>query len=489
VLRLLVVLSVFIALLVAILGSESPFLAHPSTTAAPTVVRVQAAATLAPRVVAVKPTPFRETVVLAEDDFSSPSQDAWSSAPKGGDYALEGPANDFAEQSGVGTIRTPSGEERGATLSDVYARDIDLRVRVQSDRAAEGGNQFIFITLRELGGATNYRARVRFDTAGSVWLQFARTTGGATELLGTDTRLADLAYTPAASLWVRAVAVGGQTTTLGLKAWPDGQSEPDSWQYVATDADQRLSKSGAAGLNTYVSAQATNAPVTFGFSDLRITSASEDQVEVAQSFVALPTPAPAAALVPVPTTVEVPVPVSAPTPIPTPVPTPEPRTGAEVLQALEPELGAAWGHDTDRTLTLLQAFLAQFPNDQAGQEKLYAALLAKAQDLQSTGDTDQARADLEQARQLLPTRGEAGAQLARIAPTPGPAETDDPQPAARVVAVPPPAPGPAARVAPAPAPRVSASVRAPAPPAPASVVQRSAPTPTKVPFVAPAARP
>jgi hypothetical protein len=298
---------------------------------------------------------------------------------------------------------------------------------------------------------------------------------GQTELLGTETRVAGFTPTPTDSLWVRAVAVGDQPTTLRLKAWPQGQTEPDSWQYVATDTEQRLASSGTVALRAYVSAQATNAPVTFGFSELRITRASEDLNELAPGFVALPTQIPA------------PAPAIAVTPVPTPVPpTPAPESAGDALQALEPELSAAWGHDTERTVTLLESFVTRFPNDQSSQEKLYAALLARAQDVASAGDADQAKSLLEQARALLPARGEAGVQLARLAPTP---ETVDPQPETRVVA-PPPAPAPVVRAAPAvsaPA-RASTNVRAPAPAPPAApIVRPVAPTPTKVPFVIPAA--
>jgi hypothetical protein len=188
-------------------------------------------------------------------------------------------------------------------------------------------------------------------------------------------------------------------------------------------------------------------------------------------------------LAPVPTPAAIPtvvLPVATPTPIvPTPAPT---STDAQVWQALQPQLDAAWGSDTPRTVAILDEFLARFPDYEAAREKLYAALVASGRDLVDGGDSDQAVDPLERARLLFPTRGEAVDELTSLTPTPEPA-------AARPVQ---PAPAPAARpasggaVASAPPP-VPARPPAPAPPTPAPppVVQVAAPTPTKVPFAPP----
>jgi len=68
-------------------------------------------------------------------------------------------------------------------------------------------------------------------------------------------------------------------------------------------------------------------------------------------------------------------------------------------------------------VALLDAYLAQFPDDQTAREKMYAALLARADDQARAGQTDAAVVDLTRAQKLLPERGEAGAALARLTPT------------------------------------------------------------------------
>lgn len=156
-------------------------------------------------------------------------------------------------------------------------------------------------------------------------------------------------------------------------------------------------------------------------------------------------------------------------------------TAAQVWQGLLPQLDAVWGKDTPKTVQLLQDYLTQFPEDATARDKLYAALVARAEDLAAGGQADAAASDLAQAQQLLPNRLEARAALLRLTPTPTPqsqAETAAPRSAAprpqTIVRQPTPVPPPVQR-APAVIPAAPA-----APP-----VVRTAPTPTKVPFVAP----
>ena len=110
--------------------------------------------------------------------------------------------------------------------------------------------------------------------------------------------------------------------------------------------------------------------------------------------------------------------VVAPTPTVAPPPTATSLpSAAATWDLVRPQLDRAWGLDTPGTVTLLDAYLAQFPDDQTAREKMYAALLARADDQARAGQTDAAVVDLTRAQKLLPERGEAGAALARLTPT------------------------------------------------------------------------
>jgi hypothetical protein len=121
------------------------------------------------------------------------------------------------------------------------------------------------------------------------------------------------------------------------------------------------------------------------------------------------------------------------TPFATPASTPiatvadEPSVDDAAWQAMRPSLDAVWGTDTPATLRLLQAFHARFPEFQPANEKLYAALVATAQDLAQRGASDDVEVELSLAIALLPERGEARAELLALNATPTLAAAADQQ--------------------------------------------------------------
>ena len=87
---------------------------------------------------------------------------------------------------------------------------------------------------------------------------------------------------------------------------------------------------------------------------------------------------------------------------------------------------AAWGHDDDAVLRELEAVYALDPGYRDVVEKLYAALIARADRQASAGDLDGARATLARAVKLAPERPEASDALAALDPTPVPSASGGP---------------------------------------------------------------
>lgn len=185
---------------------------------------------------------------------------------------------------------------------------------------------------------------------------------------------------------------------------------------------------------------------------------------------------------------------------------PEERWTSTLAQA-----EAAWGAHWPKAVAALETFRVDFPDHSGAKEKLYAALLAYGQDLLQSDRVREGSVVLERARILLPQRDEATSALLALTPvtvpkaSPEPIVAEAPTPAdelslalAQPVMAPTPrpaatrAPRPAAALAGAPAP-----TKAPfAPPIVAAVptatkapfdppVQALAATPTKVPFATP----
>ncbi len=88
----------------------------------------------------------------------------------------------------------------------------------------------------------------------------ARVVAGAETVLAT-TPVSGLTYTPGAVLHVRIQVTGSGTTTVRIKAWV-GATEPATWQVVGTDTTAALQVAGGVGIRGYLSATATNGPVS-----------------------------------------------------------------------------------------------------------------------------------------------------------------------------------------------------------------------------------
>ncbi len=95
-----------------------------------------------------------------------------------------------------------------------------------------------------------------------------RTSRGWTD--GVETTLATVAgpnLPTGAYLHLRLRAFGTGTTTLQGKVWLDGATEPVNPTLTITDTTAALQNPGTAGLYTFLSSSATNAPVVASYDD------------------------------------------------------------------------------------------------------------------------------------------------------------------------------------------------------------------------------
>ena len=71
-------------------------------------------------------------------------------------------------------------------------------------------------------------------------------------------------------LHLRLRAFGTGTTTLQGKVWLDGATEPTVPTLTITDTTAALQNPGTAGLYTFLSSSATNAPVVASYDDFSV---------------------------------------------------------------------------------------------------------------------------------------------------------------------------------------------------------------------------
>jgi len=198
---------------------------------------------------------------LARDAFGRTTTNGLGSAETGGAWTTSGTASRFAVSGGTGNITATAGSTMTATLNSVSSTDTEVQVTASIPAAVTGGSHYISVIGRRVGG-DDYRARMVINTAGAVNLQLQRS--GTTLSAGTVT---GLTYQPGDQLRVRLQVTGTSPTTIRVKVWKVGTTEPISWRLETTDNQSALQVKGGIGIGAYLNASAS-APIVTRFDDL-----------------------------------------------------------------------------------------------------------------------------------------------------------------------------------------------------------------------------
>jgi hypothetical protein len=211
--------------------------------------------------------------VYASDLFARNLLNNWGSALTGGLYTLQGTAADYDVNGTLGTIVLGAAStNRSAVLASVAQRDVELSFRFTTDKAATGGSQFVYGILRRINSTNEYRAIVRLAPGGGVFIQASNVVNGTETSIGTEVRVTGLVAAPNQFIRVRVQSSGANPTTIRMRAWADGTTEPTTWQYTATNSAAALQVAGALGLRAYLGSATTNAPILVTFDDLLATN-------------------------------------------------------------------------------------------------------------------------------------------------------------------------------------------------------------------------
>jgi glucose/arabinose dehydrogenase len=206
----------------------------------------------AARTVTITPpaaTPF------AADDFTRTVSGGWGTATTGGAWTVAGAPASLSVSGGAGVMSLTAGATRAATLPTVPRAAADIRVDFSLAAVPTGTGAYATVVARQVGTA-RYLASAWVRPTGAVVLVLQQ---GST-VLGTAA-VQGLAVAPNARVSLRVQATGASPTTVRLKAWAAGQSEPAAWGVTATDATAALQTSGSVGLQGYLSSGATSGSV------------------------------------------------------------------------------------------------------------------------------------------------------------------------------------------------------------------------------------
>ena len=196
----------------------------------------------------------------AQDAFERTLASGWGSADVGGAWTTSSASSSFSVGGGVGQIHMAGGRGPSIYLNSVSSTTTEVSVNVGIDKVATGGG----VTASVIGRSTSsgdYRAQLKFLSNGSVTASLVRmTSAGTASTLAAESVVSGLTYAVGDSLTARLQVSGVSPTTLNLKVWKTGTSEPSAWIKTATDATAGFQAVGRIGLFSYLSGSATNPP-------------------------------------------------------------------------------------------------------------------------------------------------------------------------------------------------------------------------------------
>jgi PKD repeat protein len=203
---------------------------------------------------------------FARDDFTRTVTGGWGTATQGGAWSA---VSGGSVSDGSGAISLGLGVDRTVQLPNATAASTDLRTTIWVDKVLTGPVYLSFLG-RRVAGAGDYRANIKLTAAGQVQPSIARMQANNVEVtpaLAAATTISGLTLALGDRLNVRMQVVGSSPTTIMVKAWKAGTTEPATWARTASDSFAGLQVAGSTGFRCYLSSSSTNAPVTVRVDD------------------------------------------------------------------------------------------------------------------------------------------------------------------------------------------------------------------------------
>lgn len=198
----------------------------------------------------------------AQDTFSRTTTGGFGTADVGGTWTTSSNVANFSVSNGTGRVLMAVGAGPSIYLSSVQSTNTEVLATIGIDRVATGGGVTTALIGRGTSGG-DYRGQVKFLPNGVVTAAVIRaTSAGVTSVVVAESTVTGLTYNLGDTLSARLQVTGTSPTTLRLKVWKTGTSEPANWLKTGTDGTAGLQANGRIGLFSYLSGTTTNAPTT-----------------------------------------------------------------------------------------------------------------------------------------------------------------------------------------------------------------------------------
>ncbi|MBK8756846.1 MAG: PKD domain-containing protein [Actinomycetales bacterium] len=215
--------------------------------------------------IATKTSTVWVTGTFARDAFDRTLASGWGTATQGGAWTVASSATPFSVTPNLGAMKITAGQTASAVLSGVTATDADLSVKFSLDKL--GGGSGTQVTVIGRGDKSNgYRGKLVVSSTGAMTLSVLKVVAG-TETTLISKAVTGVTYVPGDTYNLRVQVWGSGTTSLRAKVWKVGTTEPTTWLASATDTTAAFQVPASIGLLSYLSASATNAPVTVKYSE------------------------------------------------------------------------------------------------------------------------------------------------------------------------------------------------------------------------------
>ena len=189
---------------------------------------------------------------------------SWGTATSGQAYVqMGGAAADYAVDGARGTISVTATSVDRAQRLDVGQPNQDVRIDLITPVTPTGGSSTQGVAIRLADTNNFYRATASISTAGVVSAQLSKRVAGS--LTTISTLATTLTTGGGGDLILRAQALG---TTIRMKIWPSGSTEPTAWTLSAADTSLATGDEIAA----YARREAAEVtPTIFTFDNLYVT--------------------------------------------------------------------------------------------------------------------------------------------------------------------------------------------------------------------------
>jgi hypothetical protein len=208
-------------------------------------------------------------VVFASDTFNRTVTGGLGNADVGGAWTSASTVSAQSVTPGAAKFAMNAGTTTTGILSTTSQANAVVSATIAFDKVATGGGSYFSLAGRRVNSTEEYRAEVHQLNTGAVVIYITKLDGSTAEVTLSSAVTLPTPLAAGAQLTVKFSALtSAGTTSLGLKAWPAGTTEPAAWQATATDSSAALQVPASVGMRSYLSGSATS-PVTVSISSFQ----------------------------------------------------------------------------------------------------------------------------------------------------------------------------------------------------------------------------